>query len=128
MSAISVFFFFNDTATTEIYTLSLHDALPICTLAAPPSPDRQLFICVEPVKFLVVHYHAFTFQQHADPPVTKPTAFACNLFHFLADFRIVRRTFTPNSFRIDTNELAGPALRDAMIQHCPERCITPLFR
>src|SRR5256885_4069422 len=27
---ISLFFFFNDTATTEIYTLSLHDALPIC--------------------------------------------------------------------------------------------------
>src|SRR3712207_8494889 len=27
------FFFFNDTATTEIYTLSLHDALPICALA-----------------------------------------------------------------------------------------------
>src|SRR5256885_11467198 len=26
---ISTFFFFNDTATTEIYTLSLHDALPI---------------------------------------------------------------------------------------------------
>src|SRR2546430_14388005 len=26
------FFFFNDTATTEIYTLSLHDALPICFL------------------------------------------------------------------------------------------------
>src|SRR6266446_9459642 len=28
-SFISFFFFFNDTATTEIYTLSLHDALPI---------------------------------------------------------------------------------------------------
>src|SRR2546430_12835540 len=27
---IVCFFFFNDTATTEIYTLSLHDALPIC--------------------------------------------------------------------------------------------------
>src|SRR5256885_5751509 len=27
------FFFFNDTATTEIYTLSLHDALPILNLA-----------------------------------------------------------------------------------------------
>src|SRR6267154_4645193 len=27
---ISFIFFFNDTATTEIYTLSLHDALPIC--------------------------------------------------------------------------------------------------
>src|SRR5256885_7255451 len=31
------FFFFNDTATTEIYTLSLHDALPICG-GADPSP------------------------------------------------------------------------------------------
>src|SRR3712207_7619395 len=29
MFSISYFFFFNDTATTEIYTLSLHDALPI---------------------------------------------------------------------------------------------------
>ena len=29
---MSVFFFFNDTAPTEIYTLSLHDALPICTV------------------------------------------------------------------------------------------------
>ena len=27
-----MFFFFNDTATTEIYTLSRHDALPICDL------------------------------------------------------------------------------------------------
>src|SRR6266850_7960315 len=31
------FFFFNDTATTEIYTLSLHDALPISTLCWPRS-------------------------------------------------------------------------------------------
>src|SRR2546430_10295803 len=29
LSSFSPFFFFNDTATTEIYTLSLHDALPI---------------------------------------------------------------------------------------------------
>src|SRR5256885_12313078 len=29
MSMCTLFFFFNDTATTEIYTLSLHDALPI---------------------------------------------------------------------------------------------------
>src|SRR3712207_7700015 len=29
------FFFFNDTATTEIYTLSLHDALPICVRGYP---------------------------------------------------------------------------------------------
>src|SRR2546430_3729934 len=30
-----LFFFFNDTATTEIYTLSLHDALPICIAVYP---------------------------------------------------------------------------------------------
>src|SRR5256885_17166486 len=35
-SHVSFFFFFNDTATTEIYTLSLHDALPIS-----PSPRRR---------------------------------------------------------------------------------------
>src|ERR1022692_4241814 len=39
------FFFFNDTATTEIYTLSLHDALPICMIAwkigpAPVTPEE----------------------------------------------------------------------------------------
>src|SRR2546429_5937144 len=35
-------FFFNDTATTEIYTLSLHDALPIChTHHAQRAPDRS---------------------------------------------------------------------------------------
>src|SRR3712207_8077849 len=34
------FFFFNDTATTEIYTLSLHDALPICDHRAEAS-DRE---------------------------------------------------------------------------------------
>src|SRR2546427_10072787 len=36
------FFFFNDTATTEIYTLSLHDALPISWPSAPTGrePDR----------------------------------------------------------------------------------------
>src|SRR2546427_3517949 len=31
---VCIFFFFNDTATTEIYTLSLHDALPISSWAA----------------------------------------------------------------------------------------------
>src|SRR2546430_13330374 len=36
----SFFFFFNDTATTEIYTLSLHDALPIFT-RQPGDPGRS---------------------------------------------------------------------------------------
>src|ERR1051325_8756857 len=36
-----VFFFFNDTATTEIYTLSLHDALPIYERGAGRARDRE---------------------------------------------------------------------------------------
>src|SRR3712207_7635748 len=35
------FFFFNDTATTEIYTLSLHDALPISTTRPSTSASRN---------------------------------------------------------------------------------------
>src|SRR6267154_3433733 len=35
------FFFFNDTATTEIYTLSLHDALPIPRSARPATASRN---------------------------------------------------------------------------------------
>src|SRR5437870_10912625 len=52
LSFITVLFFFNDTAPTEIYTLSLHDALPISCQAgcrdgswllrrAPPAPCRS---------------------------------------------------------------------------------------
>src|SRR5262249_60747536 len=40
---ISLFFFFNDTATTEIYTLSLHDALPISIL------DQPSILCNRPL-------------------------------------------------------------------------------
>ena len=39
-----IFFFFNDTATTEIYTLSLHDALPICTSFRLHLPGNELQI------------------------------------------------------------------------------------
>src|SRR3712207_7941949 len=38
---VDVLVFFNDTATTEIYTLSLHDALPIWRAWAPPYPRRR---------------------------------------------------------------------------------------
>src|SRR2546430_12185748 len=37
----SIFFFFNDTATTEIYTLSLHDALPISTSSNTDTISRN---------------------------------------------------------------------------------------
>src|SRR6266850_6871441 len=42
------FFFFNDTATTEIYTLSLHDALPISLASVLPPPTTFSMIMVWP--------------------------------------------------------------------------------
>src|SRR2546426_10585066 len=38
--SFSFFFFFNDTATTEIYTLSLHDALPISSFRCAARSSR----------------------------------------------------------------------------------------
>src|SRR3990167_1103102 len=52
---IGEFFFFNDTATTEIYTLSLHDALPIlssapsrCSSVLLPLPDSPTIATISP--------------------------------------------------------------------------------
>src|SRR6478672_13615162 len=44
-----LFFFFNDTATTEIYTLSLHDALPIWPCAGSP-PRTAACSCTPPAR------------------------------------------------------------------------------
>src|SRR2546429_4737006 len=43
-----IFFFFNDTATTEIYTLSLHDALPISSVKFRPAKSS-----IGPVSFVI---------------------------------------------------------------------------
>src|SRR3712207_7792914 len=52
MLCASLFFFFNDTATTEIYTLSLHDALPISSCGAlawrSTSPGRARTFTTRP--------------------------------------------------------------------------------
>src|SRR2546422_4968957 len=45
---ISFFFFFNDTATTEIYTLSLHDALPISRRLAQRRLQNAVAVLEEP--------------------------------------------------------------------------------
>src|SRR3989304_5560053 len=42
------FFFFNETATTEIYTLSLHDALPISHLGRPPCDQFRARVVLRP--------------------------------------------------------------------------------
>src|SRR3712207_8669227 len=45
-AVVSYFFFFNDTATTEIYTLSLHDALPISVKVNLRELDSRLLTMV----------------------------------------------------------------------------------
>src|SRR2546425_6423190 len=45
-------FFFNDTATTEIYTLSLHDALPICDLVSVVSASTISVGVALPFRYL----------------------------------------------------------------------------
>src|SRR2546430_6621307 len=45
------FFFFNDTATTEIYTLSLHDALPISMASSKRRPCSTIHRRKTPSKF-----------------------------------------------------------------------------
>src|SRR2546425_13237603 len=50
------FFFFNDTATTEIYTLSLHDALPISSVTSLfPYRARTVPLAVAPTSLLAGH-------------------------------------------------------------------------
>src|SRR5438105_7038303 len=50
MSLSFLFFFFNDPATTEIYTLSLHDALPICKRSRSGDCSESVHIgCFESV-------------------------------------------------------------------------------
>src|SRR5688572_31777496 len=49
-----LFFFFNDTATTEIYTLSLHDALPICDklpMSVSVIPSERYSLSLLPLSF-----------------------------------------------------------------------------
>src|SRR6266704_6947646 len=53
-------FFFNDTATTEIYTLSLHDALPIC---ASCRPDNK-----PPVSDVLASQNGLRSEEHTSEP------------------------------------------------------------
>src|SRR5260221_5277881 len=61
-----MFFFFNDTATTEIYTLSLHDALPIYVSGHPRRAEvADLYSWVRPRIAVPVHGEALHLAEHA---------------------------------------------------------------
>src|SRR5260221_11805282 len=66
---ILFFFFFNDTATTEIYTLSLHDALPISARCCPrrlPAPRHQRQPRCSATNCLRSEEHTSELQSHSD--------------------------------------------------------------
>src|SRR3712207_7558916 len=63
------FFFFNDTATTEIYTLSLHDALPIfrgrlMASDAPPSYAREALCQADWFHWCIRDPHAVAYRRN----------------------------------------------------------------
>src|SRR6202022_1368521 len=97
------FFFFNDTATTEIYTLSLHDALPI----SRTSNDPGLPLSVGTVVF--VNWTSATLQAEAR---TKPAA------NSSADHNL-----RPTSRRV--NALIGPTTPGGTFRRT---CVAPKTR
>src|SRR6266498_6152861 len=58
-----IVFFFNDTATTEIYTLSLHDALPICHRSHEELQVRTEDVC---------HCAGFRSEEHTSELQSRP--------------------------------------------------------
>src|SRR3989442_6721954 len=65
---IFIFFFFNDTATTEIYTLSLHDALPIYTL---PRLEAKNLVSELPAK-KVSNFFQLRSEEHTSELQSRP--------------------------------------------------------
>src|SRR5260221_6354377 len=61
MILLFFFFFFNDTATTEIYTLSLHDALPICSMRQKVWQHRA---CMAVADALASHVREVRSEEH----------------------------------------------------------------
>src|SRR5258707_14311876 len=69
----SIFFFFNDTATTEIYTLSLHDALPIFLSGQKGLTLRFLFSYASP------HYESSESEKRKDRKSTRLNSSHANI-------------------------------------------------
>src|SRR2546429_9629999 len=64
------FFFFNDTATTEIYTLSLHDALPISVQRLVPVLVRR-----------APHHHSVLLERQGELRMKRPGDLALRALH-----------------------------------------------
>lgn len=77
----------------------------------------------ETPEFLVVHHDALPFEHDANAPIAEPSTRCCDLAHAFAYLRIVQFRLTPDSFRIDADQSAGPALRDVVFIDHLQSCI-----
>src|SRR5256885_10523606 len=107
---ICLFFFFNDTATTEIYTLSLHDALPISL--APYSPlsasvaIRGLFC--QPLKMLVFGVWKAEIKNPGTLPEPDRKSTRLNSSHLVISYAV---------FCLKKKKNKLPYLRASVLQH-----------
>src|SRR2546422_5483955 len=97
MSAHSLFFFFNDTATTEIYTLSLHDALPI-------SFDYRGNVTV--VRADGSRLEGYVFNRNRDVRSEEHTSELQSRLHLVCRLLLEKKKRTPNLCRSGTAILA----------------------
>src|SRR5437588_3910106 len=105
LSAASfLFFFFNDTATTEIYTLSLHDALPISTptCCAGSSPRRSSAVSPAAPQMSRSEEHTSELQSHSD--------LVCRLL-----LEKKKKYKTDSITTGATNRMSNPSLKDCYV-------------
>src|SRR2546430_13409874 len=75
----SLFFFFNDTATTEIYTLSLHDALPILVALVVQVPVRFTSEIASPLSGLIATLHQYCRSEEHTSELQSQSNLVCRL-------------------------------------------------
>src|SRR2546430_6089322 len=80
-SQICFFFFFNDTATTEIYTLSLHDALPISPYyqPVPPRPSYERLRANSAAPIIPASGHSFDRSEEHTSELQSQSNLVCRL-------------------------------------------------
>src|SRR5204863_10080377 len=79
------FFFFNDTSTTEIYTLSLHDALPIF----------RSFVGIGSLQFLLFYFYSKQVYEKTNPFV------GYNVHRMSIDYHLERKSTRLNSSHVE---------------------------
>src|SRR5205807_10118373 len=90
-SLLFFFFFFNDTATTEIYTLSLHDALPIWHALVVPREEIDHWLDVDPA--LLAHLEPVVRSEEHTSELQSPCNLVCRL---LLEKKKKKKTLMPN--------------------------------